>query len=127
MKLNWINLVATILILGGVVLLVGRKMGKSTVPMPASMSVEDAKKDVIGKMEKQMGRKLNDAELQMIEATRDGDRIKVVLHPPLSGRFAEAWRASQIAEGKTPTTQGSIPTAPPNATVEVAPMPTTAP
>src|SRR5258708_2381916 len=95
MKLNWINVLATILILGGVFLLVQKRMAKNalipapgastTQPRPTtSISVDQAKVFLIKQLEVQLGRPLTDAEKEMVvPSAGNGSSVKMEIHEPL--------------------------------------------
>jgi hypothetical protein len=81
MKFNWVNVLAVVLIIGGVCLLVVQHMheGKSTRHIP---TVEEAKADIERQVEGKLGRPLSEAETDMIDVSKSGERITMPNSPP---------------------------------------------
>jgi hypothetical protein len=95
MKFNWVNLLATLLILGGVILLIERHFNGE--PKRHIPTVEEAKADIERQIENKLGRPLSDAEVQMIDVTKSGDQISITLHQPLTGRVMRAIHDARAA------------------------------
>ena len=111
MKFNWVNLLATLLIIGGVILLVDRHLA-TRPPAKHVPTVADAKADIIRQIEQKLGRPLSDAETDMIEVTKtNGDQIDITLHQPLTGRLMQAVHDAKVAAAATQTSQVDVPPA----------------
>jgi len=95
MKFNWVNLLATLLIVGGVGLLIDRHWTKPQ--HRDAPTVEEAKADIERQIQTKLGRPLSEAETDMIEVTKTGEQINITLHQPLYGRLAQAIRAARAA------------------------------
>jgi hypothetical protein len=105
MSSNWVNILATLLIVGGIGLLIEKHMKGD--PQRHVPTVEEAKASVVKQLESKLGRPLTDAETDMIEVARkDSDDIIVTIHEPLTGRLKEA--ARQVA-ATAPGGQAGLP------------------
>jgi hypothetical protein len=105
MKFNWVNLLATLLIIGGVALLIQRHFIRP--PAPHAPTVQEAKADIERQVENKLGRSLSEPETEMIEVNKVGDQINITLHQPLYGRLEQAIRSARAAT--QPGAQGSSP------------------
>ena len=142
MKLNWINVFATLLIVAGIFLLFHRNrvpLQNQSVRLPRSPTTnpitnEEIKTRSIQRIEATMRRPLNDVEKQMITVDREGDVAKVTMVEPLKGRYLAAERQLAIQKARlaestmpvpalnaSPASGGSIPPMTP------LPMPSTVP
>jgi hypothetical protein len=95
MKFNWVNLLATLLIIGGVALLVQRHFTRP--PARHAPTVLEAKADIQRQVEVKLGRPLSEPETEMIEVNKVGDQINITLHQPLYGRLEQAIRNARAA------------------------------
>jgi hypothetical protein len=101
MKFNWVNILATLLIVGGLVLLIERQLHTHTTrPAP---TLEEAKADIERQIETKLGRPLSDAETEMIDVTKSDEKINITLHQPLTGRLMKA-----IHDAKAATQPGGV-------------------
>jgi len=112
MKFNWVNILATLLIVGGICLLIEKRLvGHQARHVP---TVDEAKADIERQIVAKLGRPLTEAETDMIEVTKNDEQINITLHQPLYGRLLEAVQAAKAA-----TQASAMPT--PGATVGGAP------
>jgi len=95
MKFNWVNLLATLLIIGGVALLIQRHW--ASPPVRHAPSVEEAKADIERQIGTKLGRPLSEAETDMIEVTKVGEQIDITIHQPLYGRLTKAIHDAKAA------------------------------
>jgi hypothetical protein len=110
MKFNWVNLLATLLIVGGICLLIEKRLvGHQARHVP---TVDEAKADIQRQVSGKLGRPLTEAETDMIEVTKNDEQINITLHQPLYGRLLEAVQAAKAATqpGALPTPGASTPT-----------------
>ena len=112
MKFNWVNLLATLLILGGIGLLIERHLHAAQAKHVPT--IEEAKADIERQIEVKLGRPLSDAETQMIDVSKSGEQISITLHQPLTGRLMKAIHDAKTATAPTslvpPTTSADVPT-----------------
>jgi hypothetical protein len=109
MKFNWVNILATLLIVGGIGLLIEKRLvGHQAKPMP---TVDEAKADIERQVAAKLGRPLTGPETDMIEVTKNDEEIKITLHQPLYGRLLEAVQAAKAATQTSgmPTPGGTNP------------------
>jgi hypothetical protein len=136
MRFNWVNLLATLLILGGAGLLIERHF--NAPPKHHIPTVEEAKADIQRQIETKLNRPLSPAEVEMIEVTKTGDQISITLHQPLTGRLMKAIHdakaATQPSAQSNDTNFPGLPGGNPNRTElpttipsTVPPIPTTTP
>jgi hypothetical protein len=95
MKFNWVNALAVLLIVGGLVLLIERQL-HSRVRRPAP-TIEEAKADIERQIETKLGRPLSEAETQMIDVNKSGEQINITLHDPLTTRLRQAIHDAKAA------------------------------
>jgi hypothetical protein len=111
MKLNWVNVTATILILGGIFLLFKRQQPPRQVAQPVKhvMTDEEIKQRCDAEVERRLGRPLNDIEKQMISFTRQDGGVRLTVVEPLRSRLL-------LAEQQRKATQpaAGVPAAPPS-------------
>ncbi len=113
MKLNWTNIVATILIVAGIYLLVKRTAPK---PHPATatthpISDEEIRERFYAEISQSLGRPLNDIEKQMISVSVHGNQAQATLMEPLRSRVILAQQQRRAAT----QAQSSIPSDTPGA------------
>ena len=97
MKFNWVNILATLLIIGGVgTLIANRWQGHQP---PNTLTAEGAKAAIQRKMEAVLGRPMSEAETDMFEVSKNKDNSQFILvvHQPLRGRLEEAGRLARAA------------------------------
>jgi hypothetical protein len=120
MKFKWVNRLATLLILGGVGLLVERHFhGPPKKHMP---TIEAAKVDIQRQIEVKLGRPLSDAEVEMIDVTKSGEQISITLHQPLTGRLMQAIHDAKAATQASSLRPPNLPTPSPNGTDLMNPL-----
>ena len=100
MKFSWVNILATLLIAGGLFTMVLNWHSRPAQHMPTE---QEAKAAVQKKMEAILGRPLSPAETEMFSVSRTPEKSEFTLQvqEPLQGRLAEAARQAKA------TTQAS--------------------
>lgn len=139
MKMNWINIVATILIVAGIFLLTKRAHAPVAGPThgttTAPVSPAEMKDKVIKQIEVTLGRPLDPIEHDMVVIERQGNLVQIKIFEPLNGRIEAANRQHAATQpgyhASTPGVDSTTPTLPGSPTPESAgvaqPAPTTLP
>jgi hypothetical protein len=96
MKFSWVNILATLLIVGGLFTMVVNWRSRPAQHMPTE---QEAKAAIQKKMETALGRPLSEAETEMFTVSKTPDKTEFTLQvqPLLQGRLAEAARQAKAA------------------------------
>jgi hypothetical protein len=94
MKFSWVNILATLLIAGGLFTMVLNWHSRPAQHMPTE---QEAKAAIQKKMEAVLGRPLSEAETEMFTVSKTPDKTEFTLQvqPLLQGRLAEAARQAK--------------------------------